>query len=85
MSKWISVEAKIPFLEFENEEDPNVDGYCQFHGYVSQSLEITDGTNWARGHYRDDDTWVIYGAEHDFLIVHPDKVTHWQPMIKLPK
>tara|TARA_R100000951_G_scaffold110053_1_gene107770 strand:- start:1688 stop:1945 length:258 start_codon:yes stop_codon:yes gene_type:complete len=85
MSEWISVDTKMPFLEYENEDDPDVNGYPQFHGYVSQSVEITDGTNWARGHYRDDSAWIIYGAEYDFLIVKPEDITHWQPMIKLPK
>lgn len=85
MSEWISVKKSLPFCEFEHEEDSNEDGYPQFHGFVSQSVEITDGANWGRGHYRDDGSWKIYGCDYDFLMVKPEKITHWQPMIELPK
>lgn len=84
MSKWTNIKIELPSCEHECQEDPNDDGYPQFDGFISQSVEITDGTNWARGHYRDDGTWKIYGSDYDFLMVEPSEITHWQPMIKLP-
>lgn len=84
MGEWISVKDELPICNHELAEDPNEDGNPQFDGFVSQSIEISDGYNLARGHYRDDGTWNIYQAEHDFQIVDPEKITHWAPMIKPP-
>lgn len=82
--RWTSIELEMPKCHIESEEDPDKDGYPQFHGMVSNSLDITDGHNLARGHYRDDGTWVIYGAEHDFQMVETAKITHFKALPKLP-
>jgi len=82
--KWVSVDDAMPDCEYEHTEWDHCGGLCNFDGDVSQSVEITDGHSWARGHYKDDGTWTIYDSAHDFLIVDPDKITHWMPMIKLP-
>ncbi|TMO87731.1 hypothetical protein CWC12_10215 [Pseudoalteromonas ruthenica] len=68
----------------ESEEDHNSDGHPQWHGMISNSIEISDGHHLARGHYREDGTWVIYGAEHDFQLVEPSEVKYWKPLPKLP-
>ena len=72
--EWISVDKQLPECIFEMDD-----------AWVSQSIEITDGEGVGRGHYRDDGEWVAYGAEHDFQIVDPYKITHWAAMPKLPK
>lgn len=82
---WISVEASLPDLHFESQEDPDEDGYPQFDGMVSQTVEITDGEGFGRGHLRSDGKWICYGAEYDMMIVDPEKVTHWAPLRQLPK
>tara|TARA_R110002033_G_scaffold121666_3_gene164589 strand:- start:1453 stop:1704 length:252 start_codon:yes stop_codon:yes gene_type:complete len=80
MSEWISVDGDMPICEFE---------YCgdwdDFDGYVSQSVDVTDGYKRSVGHYRDDGVWIVYKAEHDFQVVDPDEITHWAPLRKLPK
>lgn len=82
---WISVEVSLPELQFESQEDPDEDGYPQFDGMVSQTIEITDGEGFGRGHLRSDGKWICYGAEYDMMIVDPEKVTHWAQLRKLPK
>ncbi len=83
--QWKLVDHYLPKCSIESEEDHDNDGYPQWHGMVSNSLEITDGYSYARGHYRNDGSWVVYGAEHDFQIIDPKKVTHWMELLKLPK
>jgi hypothetical protein len=87
-SEWISV-ADIKYLElpFESEEDPNEDGYPQFYGMVSQTVEITDGEARSFGHYRSDGEWNVYIIDHDldFLNVNPNKITHYKVLDKLPQ
>ena len=82
---WISVENALPELQFESQEDPDEDGYPQFDGMVSQTIEITDGEGFGRGHLRSDGKWICYGAEYDMMIVDPEKVTHWAQLRQLPK
>lgn len=82
---WISVEVSLPELHFERQEDPDEDGYPQFDGMVSQTIEITDGEGFGRGHLRSDGKWICYGAEYDMMIVDPEKVTHWAQLRQLPK
>ena len=84
MSGWIEVKNQLPVCNIELEDDPDEDGYARFHGYASQSVEITNGYEWARGHYRDDGKWTVYEAEYEFLMIDPKTITHWQPMIELP-
>ncbi len=82
-SQWISVEDRLPKCIYEHSEWH--DNVCYFDGMVSQSVEITDGENWSRGHYQSDGKWHIYDeSQHDFLNVDPKEITHWTPMIKLP-
>ena len=73
MSEWISVEEHLPNCIFEHEGK-----------MVSQSVEVTDGESWARGHLVDDETWVIYESNYDFLTICDDDVSHWSPMMELP-
>lgn len=82
---WVGVEASLPELHFESQEDPDEDGYPQFDGMVSQTIEITDGEGFGRGHLRSDGKWICYGAEYDMMIVDPEKVTHWAQLRQLPK
>lgn len=81
---WRSVDTFLPKCPHEHNEEHDEDGYPQWEGYVSASLEISDGYNLARGHYRDDGVWVVYDAEYDFQLVKPEDVTHWKPLPKPP-
>lgn len=81
---WLCVSDVLPECPHEHNEEHDENGYPQWEGCVSNSLEISDGHNLARGHYRDDGVWVIYAAEHDFQIVNPEEVTHWKPLPKPP-
>lgn len=83
--QWQPAKHCLPECNIESEEDHDADGYPQWHGMVSAALEITDGYNYARGHYRNDGSWVIYGAEHDFQIIDQEKITHWMKLPKLPQ
>ena len=81
-NEWISVDDE-PDVDCEFTEWVN--GSCIFDGMVSQSMEVTDGENWGRGHYHGNGHWVIYDeSEHDFLNVEPNAVTHYKPFSKLP-
>ncbi|PCI53661.1 MAG: hypothetical protein COB36_12060 [Alphaproteobacteria bacterium] len=82
--KWVSVAYAMPDCIYEHSEWDHSGDVCHFDGDISQSVEITDGQNWARGHYKDNGKWTIYDSAMDFLIVDADKITHWMPMIKLP-
>lgn len=83
-SQWISVKHDLPSTIHEIEEFDKAGDKCTFHGMVSDSLEVSDGHGLARGHYRDDGTWCIYDAEHDFQLVDKTEVTHWMPILKGP-
>jgi hypothetical protein len=83
-NRWTSIKESMPACDIESEEDHDDNGYPRFHGMVSKSLEITDGQQYARGHYRDNGTWAIYGAEHDFQIVDPKDITHFKALPELP-
>lgn len=84
-SEWVSADVAID-LPFESEEDPNEDGYPQFHGMVSQTVEVTDGLGRSFGHFRDDGKWIIYVTESevDYAIVKPENVTHYKKLDNLP-
>ena len=81
MTNWIKI--KDNGLPETLHEVDQFDDDC-FDGYVSDSFEITDGWNLARGHYRSDGRWVIYEAEHDFQMVEADEITHYGALPKLP-
>ncbi len=84
--KWISVDTAMPDRKFEHSAWDHDGEVCLFDGMVSQSVEVTDGYNWARAHYQSNGVWHMYDeSQHDFLNVDPDEVTHWMPMIKLPE
>ena len=85
MSRWTSIKEELPECPHEAQEDFISNERFEFDGHISQSVEITDGYNYARGHYRDDGRWNIYGAEHDFQIVDEGEITHWMPLPKLPR
>ena len=84
-SEWVSV-ATPPELQFESEEDPDSDGYPQFDGMVSQTVEVTDGDSRSFGHFRSDGLWIVYIKGHDFdmLNVDPPKVSHYKILAPLP-
>lgn len=85
MSEWISVKDRMPATPHEmGQFDPDGE-HVVWEGLVSNSLEISDGYNLARGHYRADGEWVVYDAEHDFQLVDPAEVTHWMPLPEPPK
>ena len=83
-NQWIECSDRLPKCKHEIEEWDGSGENCTFHGNVSQSVEISDGYKLARGHYRDNGTWNIYDAEHDFQLVEPEEITHWKPMLKGP-
>ena len=83
--KWIGVDDELPDCIYEHSSWGHDGDVCEFDGMVSQSVEVTDGQNWARAHYQSDGVWHIYDvSQHDFLNVDPEEVTHWMPMVKLP-
>ena len=85
---WTPLIDALPTCKFESEADHDKDGNAQWFGMVSDTLEITDGYQYARGHYRIDGdnngSWVIYGAEHDFQDIDVDAITHYKLLPELP-
>lgn len=80
MSEWISVNKALPSTHYEMEEFDSTGEVVEWHGMVSDCLEISDGQKLARGYMRSDFTWNIFDAEHDFQIVDENDVTHWMPL-----
>ena len=75
MSEWISVKDDLPIFQFYNYGN---------NSETSQSVELSDGENLARGHLDSKDGWVVYESEYDYFYVDPDKITHWMPLINTP-
>ena len=81
---WVKVSDRLPLCTHEADDEHDLDGYPTWTGFVSDSLEISDGASLARGHLRDDGVWVVYDAEHDFQLVEPSEIKYWKSLPVLP-
>jgi hypothetical protein len=76
MSNWIKFSDRRPECPHECTTDDTM---------VSHTVLVTDErdpTSLGMAHMREDGTWKLYGGDHDFM--HPEQVTHWQPLPKSP-
>lgn len=72
MSEWISVDDKLPVVQYE----------CHQTGLmISDAVLISDANDYPSygfGHMDENGNWIKYSGEHDFMNV--ENVTHWQPL-----